>query len=99
MKVFQGTIQGFYGTWNSGIARIAIDDRTIPCDNEPTVRALQDLFGEVIQPGHVVDGEAICGHDVVYSVNDLGLLSGLLPAHQWDGDEIPEDGLEMGEGE
>ena len=75
-----GTIQGFRGAWGSGLAELVIDGQAIPCDNAPTMRALEALFGGVIGPGHAVNLKAIVGQQVAYCTGDLGLLEGLAPA-------------------
>lgn len=75
-----GTIQGFRGSWGSGLAELVIDGQAIPCENAPTVRALEALFGGVIGPGHTVHLNAIVGQPVAYRTGEFGLLEGLAPA-------------------
>ena len=62
------------------MAELVIDGQAIPCDNAPTVRALEALFGGVIGPGHAVNLKAIVGQQVAYCTGDLGLSEGLAPA-------------------
>lgn len=75
-----GTIEDFRGSWGSGLAELVIDGQVIPCDNAPAVRALDDLFGGVIGPGHTVNVKAIVGKQVAYKVDGFGLLDGIAPA-------------------
>ena len=75
-----GTIEDFLGSWVSGIAYLVIDGQAVPCENASTVQALDDLFGGVIAPGHVVNVKAIIGKRVAYKVDGSGLLSSLAPA-------------------
>ena len=60
-----GRIVGFLGTWGSGIGylRLELEDGgevDVPCENAPTMRALESAFGGVIGEGHVVDPQG--GH-------------------------------------
>ena len=75
-----GTIEGFRGSWDSGMAELVIDGQAIPCDNARTARALEALFGGVMGPGHTVNLKAIVGQQVAYRTGDFGLLEGLAPA-------------------
>ena len=75
-----GTIDGFRGSWGSGVAVLVIDGLAIPCDNAPTVRALRDILGpDVTTPGHCVDVDVLAGQQVAYEVAG-GMLSALAPA-------------------
>lgn len=89
----RGTILGFAGSYMSGLGHLVIeDDRrgvvSVPCDNGPTVRALQAAFGDVIAPGHSVDSEGgHVGKRAYYCYDDLGLiLAGFVPV-----DEAPSE--------
>lgn len=80
----RGTIQGFAGSWGSGIATLTIreGDSTvaIPCENAPTVRALAAMFPDVIGDGHCVNVGALEGQEVQFCMDDMGLmLGGLAP--------------------
>ena len=79
-----GTIEGFLGSWGSGIAYLVVDGQAIPCENATTVRALDDLFGGVIAPGHVVNVKAVQGKAVAYKTDEYGLLDGIAPAEMVD---------------
>jgi len=87
----KGRIQGFYGSWGSGLATLEIqDDETgqieeIPCDNTATVRVLDAAFGGVIADGYAIDLQAIKGKCVYWGWDDFGLCLGwILPADQAD---------------
>lgn len=92
----KGKLIGFAGSWGSGIGYLVLENSKgkqvrIPCENGPTVRALDACFG-VIGPGHCVDLNSECFKnkvEIYYAVDDLGLLSGFTPA--------TEDNLELEE--
>lgn len=95
MTTYRGKIDGFAGSWGSGLGYLVVDGRSIPCDNGPTVRALEACFGGVIGKAHdVVGGPSWVGKEIVYSVDEVGLLAGFTPAEDWNGPEIPPEGLE-----
>lgn len=90
----KGVIEGFSGNWMSGLGYLIIDGVPVMCENAPTVRSLDECFGDVIAPGHTVNSEAINGKEVIYSVDDMGILMGFTPVAEWTGPEIPEEGIE-----
>jgi hypothetical protein len=76
-----GTLISFNGSWMSGIAILVLKDEEgntvqIPCDNSPTVRALNSLFPGFITNGHCIDNSAINGEPVLYCMDDMDLLLG-----------------------
>ena len=83
----RGTIDGFSGSWSSGLGYLVIDGQPVPCDNAATVRALDACFGGVITPGNTVSQESIVGREIRYSVSPWGVLETF---SQVD-DNIPED--------
>ncbi len=91
---YKGTIQGFSGSWGSGLGYLVIDGRPVPCENAQTVRCLDAAFGNVIAPGHTVDNRAVHGREIVYSVDDFGMLLGFSPIEDWTGPDIPPEGIE-----
>ena len=93
MITMKGTINGFSGSWGSGIGYLVIDERPVPCENGATVRALAGAFPGFISAGHCVDNQAIAGKEIVYSVDELGMLANFTPAEDWAGPEIPPEGL------
>ena len=95
----KGTIEGFVGSWGSGIAILAIQrDDGVPdwpfCENSSTVRALDAAFGNVIAPDHCVNNDALKGKRIVYTLDDMGMLACFTPEEEWGGPEIPPEGLE-----
>jgi hypothetical protein len=92
MKVYRGIIEGFQGSWGSGIATIIISGKAIPCENAQTVRALHAAFGNTIGEGHTVNQRGFIGQDVIYVWDDMGLmLGGFAPSDDYTG-ELPEIG-------
>jgi hypothetical protein len=81
-EILKGTITAFGGSWGSGLGFLAIDGIGIPCDNAPTVRALEGAFGDVIAPNHSVNQAAIIGKEIYYSVDDIGVLDGFTPVDE-----------------
>ena len=85
VKIYRGKIVDFVGSWMSGLATLVIDDEErgrvkIPCDNAPTIRALESAFGGVIGGGHTAITEAIKGKEIFYYMDELGLvLGGFIP--------------------
>jgi len=78
-SVKHGVIDGFSGSWGSGLGYLVIEGQPIPCDNSATVRALEACFGDVISPGHMVNQESITGREIRYSVSAWGTLEALSP--------------------
>ena len=79
-----GVIVGFEATRGSGIAFLVVKRQDggierVACDNGPTVRALEQAFGDVIRPGHTVDVTAVLDRTIQYETDDLGLLSWFEP--------------------
>jgi hypothetical protein len=83
----RGTIDGFSGSWGSGLGFLIIDGHPVPCENAATVRALEACFGGVIAPGHLVDREAIVGQEIWYSVSPWGVLEAFSPVDDNNEDE------------
>jgi len=80
----KGKVIGFGGSWGSGLGTLSIEDEegyihNIPCDNGPTVRALEDAFGNFITENHTVDTKSIKGKKIFYEITDYGLLAGFTP--------------------
>jgi hypothetical protein len=84
ITIIRGKIEGFYGSWQSGIATLAVGGVEVFCDNAPTVRALDAAFGKVITSDHQVSQKAIVGKDIVYSMDEMGLMmAAFTPTKQW----------------
>jgi hypothetical protein len=84
----RGTIEGFRGSWMSGLGYLIINGHGVPCDNGATVRALESAFGGVIAEGHTVNREAIEGKEVFYSTDFMGVLEGFTPVMEEDLNEL-----------
>ena len=68
----------------SGLGHLITSSGAVPCDNAPTVRALDACFGNVIGEAHTVNNKAIQGKDIVYSMDDMGLvLEAFTPTKEW----------------
>jgi len=80
----RGRIEGIHGSWGSGLATVLIRDEdgrleTLYADNGPLVRALEAMFGEIIEPGHTVNVEAVIGREIEYGTDELGMLAWIGP--------------------
>lgn len=100
VQVSRGIIEAFTGSWMSGLATLVISGRPVHCENGATVRALDACFGDVIGPGHTVNVDAIKGKDIVYSMDEMGLvMAAFTPTEEWrdrNGDEqTPEIGQDL----
>jgi hypothetical protein len=93
VRVFCGRLEGFSGSWGSGIGFLIINGEPIPCENTATVRALEACFGDAIVPGHTISSVSFKGREIVYAVDSLGMLVDLVPIERWEGPEIPPEGL------
>jgi len=88
-----GVIDGFSGSWGSGLGYLIIDGVPIPCENGPTVRALEACFGGVIAPGHTVAQETIVGKEIRYSVSPWGTLEAFSPVERAADEKEAQDVL------
>ena len=86
----QGIIKNFGGSWGSGLGFLTIEDsvtgeiESVPCDNGPTVRALESCFGNVIGSGHrVKENAGYIDQEIYWDYDDLGLtLEGFSPVEE-----------------
>ena len=97
ITVYRNKIYQFSGSWGSGLGFLSFEDGSgVPCDNGPTVRALEHAFGNVISEGHTASGQGAKGQDVAWSYDELGLtLGGFTPYNEWldrTGVDIPPGG-------
>lgn len=81
---YVGEIINFEGSWNSGLAMLIVKNKNgkiirIPCDNAPTVRALDSMFNNVITKNHAVNIDAIKGKTIEYEIDDFGVLAWIKP--------------------
>jgi hypothetical protein len=84
----RGTIEGFRGSWMSGLGYLIINGHGVPCENGATVRALEACFGDVIAEGHTVDSKAVADKEVFYSTDFMGVLEGFTPVASEDLNEL-----------
>lgn len=83
MTIYQGKIESFSGSWGSGIGFLLFKNgKVVHCSNTSTVRALDSMFDNVIVD-HDVNNEALYNKEVVYGINDFGILSFLAFTHQF----------------
>ena len=81
-KIKRGVIKGFSGSWGSGIATLSIQDSKtgkvddVHCENAPTTRVLQDVFGDTITPGHTANGKGYLDKEIFWTMDDMGLMFG-----------------------
>ena len=87
--IHKGKILGFQGSWYSGIAHLIIwsdkgERELIPCENAPTVRALEAAFGNVIGNAHDVKGNGShIGKEIFWTYDEMGLiLGGFIPVKE-----------------
>lgn len=93
-STYSGRLERFAGSWASGLGFLVFDDGTaIPCENAATVRALEDCFGNVIASGHAASSDSFSGREIVYSIDDFGMLLGFVPAEKWRAPEDHEEQL------
>lgn len=85
----KGTIIQFRGSWSSGMGFLVIKDsktgevQSIPCDNAPTVRALEACFGDTITEGHTANGKGYIGKEIYWDYDEMGLmLEGFTPVDE-----------------
>ena len=78
-----GKIVDFRGSWSSGLGTLVLKVgkkfQEVPCENTMTVRALDDMFGDVIAPDHTIDVFAIRGREINFEVDGSGLLLSIGP--------------------
>jgi hypothetical protein len=96
VTVHRGIIEGFRGSYGSGLGYLIVSGKPIPCDNGQTVRSLEAAFGNAIGEGHTVNNEGgFIGQDIVFSYDDMGLMmEGFTPTEDFENrfGEVPEIG-------
>lgn len=90
-KLYRGRIVGMFGNPGSGIAVLAVIDDVkgktlVPCEGNPTCRALDAAFPGTLIGGHTFDNDGIAGERIYYFVDQLGLLESFVP----EGEATPE---------
>jgi hypothetical protein len=87
MNIFKGKIVSFKGSQDSGIGYLNIKDSatglvfSVPCEKTPTIRALENCFGNVISSDRRVN--KVGGHTFQeifwFYDQDGGILKGFVP--------------------
>ena len=81
MEIRRGILVEFQGTQESGVGYLLIRDsktgiiESVPCENAPTVRALEACFGNTITEGHTAEGVGYKGREVFWTCDWLGVLN------------------------
>jgi len=98
MITYQKTIAGISGHPMSGLWQLIFTDGyTCFIESGYGVRNLAACFGATEGTGDLQ--EKIEGQEIVFSVDGLNVLEGFTPADDWEGPEIPEEGIEEEEEE
>jgi hypothetical protein len=80
--LLKGTITGLCGSWGSGLATLVFEDGSVVyCENGPTVRALENCFGNVIGDNHTINNETggHIGKEIVFTTDFMNILEGFSP--------------------
>ena len=85
MEIIRGKIAVLWGLPGSGLARLnlVLEDKnmvSLPCENAPTVSALDDAFGNVIGQDHSINPDG--GHidqEIIAQIGDDGIMEGFMP--------------------
>jgi len=93
----KGVIHGVDYRFPSGIALMHVGDDVVYVESGYGLRSLAACFGAREGEGDL--NEKIRGEEIVYSVDHMNVLCGFTPAGQWEGPEIPEEGIEEDEQE
>jgi len=89
---YVGTIATIAGLPLSGLWLLCFEDgRMCYVESGIGVRALARCFGATEGSGDLQD--KVCGQRIVYSVDAFGVLMGFTPVDEWEGPEIPDEGL------
>jgi hypothetical protein len=86
----RGFIKSFQGNFMSGLGFLNIEDsetgvvEPVPCENGPTVRALEACFGNTIGHGHSVNNDGgFVNREVFWDYDEFGLtLEGFTPVEE-----------------
>ncbi len=80
--VYKGTVEGFEGITSSGIGYLTVNGLPIICEASSTIRALGDVFGD----------DGFENRDIVFSLDDLGVLATISPEEDYQGDAVDYEG-------
>lgn len=91
----RGVIRGVDSRYLSGLALMYVGDEVVYVESGIGLRSLASCFGAHEGTGDL--NEKIQGQEIVYSVDHMNVLCGFTPIDQWEGPEIPEEGIEEDE--
>ncbi len=104
MTIKKGIIKGFRGSLGSGLGFLLIQDsktdivESIPCDNAPTVRALESAFGNVNDEGHAVKQKAgFVDKEIFWEFGDF-VMAGFVPVEEATPELIKQFENQKGDG-
>jgi hypothetical protein len=86
-----GIIEAIGGHPMSGLWTLQISGDMVHIESGCGVRALAACFGATEGEGDLM--EKIEGQEVVYSVDGLGVLTSFTPLADWEGPDIPPEGI------
>jgi hypothetical protein len=93
MITYQKTIAGISGHPMSGLWQLIFTDGySCHIESGYGVRNLAACFGATEGTGDLQ--EKIEGQEIVFSVDFMDVLCGFTPADEWEGPEIPDEGIE-----
>ena len=95
MTTYRGEITGLSGHPMSGLWQLFTTAGMVHIGSGHGVRQLAHAFGATEGAGDLM--EKIVGQEIVYTVDFMGVLEGFTPIDEWDGPEIPEEGIEEDE--
>ena len=92
-KIYKSEIIKFCGSWGSGLGYLFLKNEDglteqVPCENSPTVRALEDAFGNVITRGHTADCDGLNNQWIYWYWDDMGLALGGFVPERYANDEL-----------
>lgn len=94
-KVYKSEIIQFCGSWGSGVGYLMLRDEEgylthVPCQNSPTVRALEDAFGNVITENPTANGKGYKNQWIYWYWDDFGLTLGGFVPEEYANDALKE---------
>ena len=91
ITVTRDSLVGFYGSWGSGLAVLAFDHAQVYADSGAAGRALINLTdGKAAGGDHSIDNTALAGLDLVYWLDEFGLiLGGFTEYSAWEDRGLP----------
>ncbi len=89
MLIRVGIIQGLFGL---GLNKLVFQDGNFALINDSGIRALASDFGPVEGAGDL--HAKIRGQEIVYTIDEFGILVGFCPVSEWQGPEISKKGLD-----